>query len=98
MLRHRGYPCQEQVLARARHYANAVVDLCRAWIINPSATERAVRDFLVTAPANKLLTFGGDDIPVEPVVGHAAPAREGLRRARSTARDTFGLPGDWNPP
>jgi hypothetical protein len=52
VLRHRGYPCQEQVLTRARRYANAVVDLCRAWIINPSATERAVRDFLVTAPAN----------------------------------------------
>jgi hypothetical protein len=58
-----------------------VVDLCWAWIISPSATERFLRDFLVTAPANKLLTFGGDYIPVEPVVGHAAIARQGLERA-----------------
>jgi predicted TIM-barrel fold metal-dependent hydrolase len=81
VLMHMGYPCQEQILALAKHYANAVVDLCWAWIISPTATERFVRDFLVTAPANKLLTFGGDYIPVEPVVGHAALARQGLHRA-----------------
>lgn len=81
VLMHIGYPCQEQILALAKHYANVVVDLCWAWIISPSATERFVRDFLVTAPANKLLTFGGDYIPVEPVVGHAAIARQGLTRA-----------------
>lgn len=81
VLMHMGYPCQEQILSLAKHYANVVVDLCWAWIISPSATERFVRDFLVTAPANKLLTFGGDYIPVEPVVGHAAIARQGLTRA-----------------
>jgi predicted TIM-barrel fold metal-dependent hydrolase len=81
VLMHMGYPCQEQILSLAKHYSNAVVDLCWAWIISPSATERFVRDFLVTAPANKLLTFGGDYIPVEPVVGHAAIARQGLTRA-----------------
>lgn len=78
---HLGDPCQEQILALAKHYTNAVVDLCWAWIINPVATERFVRDFLVIAPANKLLTFGGDYIPVEPVVGPAAIARQGLTRA-----------------
>jgi len=81
VLMHMGYPCQEQILALAKHYANVVVDLCWAWIISPTATGRFVRDFLVTAPANKLLTFGGDYIPVEPVVGHAAIARQGLARA-----------------
>ncbi len=81
VLMHMGYPYQEQMLALAKHYANAVVDLCWAWLISPSATERFVRDFLVTAPANKLLTFGGDYIPVEPVVGHATIARQGLTRA-----------------
>jgi len=60
---------------------DAVIDLCWAWIISPTASERFVRDFLVTAPANKLLTFGGDYIPVECVVGHAALARRGLTRA-----------------
>lgn len=80
VLMHIGYPCQEQILALAKHYTNVVVDLCWAWIISPTATARFVRDFLVTAPANKLLTFGGDYIPVEPVVGHAAIARQGLTR------------------
>ncbi|NLH71493.1 MAG: amidohydrolase family protein [Verrucomicrobia bacterium] len=81
VLMHIGYPCQEQMISLAKHYHNAVIDMCWAWIISPTASERFVRDFLVTAPANKLLTFGGDYIPVECVVGHAAIARRGLTRA-----------------
>lgn len=78
VLMHIGYPCQEQMLALAKHYHNAVIDMCWAWIVSPTASERFLRDFLLTAPANKLLTFGGDYIPVECVVGHAAIARRGL--------------------
>jgi predicted TIM-barrel fold metal-dependent hydrolase len=81
VLMHIGYPFQAQMLALAKQYHNAVIDLCWAWIINPVAAERFLRDFLVTAPANKLLTFGGDYIPVEPVVGHAAMARQGIALA-----------------
>jgi predicted TIM-barrel fold metal-dependent hydrolase len=81
VLMHIGYPFQEQMLALAKHYANAFVDMCWAWLINPAASERFVRDFLTTAPASKLLTFGGDYVPVEPVVGHAALARRGLTNA-----------------
>ncbi|MFB3905793.1 MAG: hypothetical protein ACE15E_20280 [Acidobacteriota bacterium] len=33
-----------------------------------------LKQYLVTAPANKVLTFGGDYFSVEPVVGHAALA------------------------
>jgi hypothetical protein len=36
---------------------------------------------LLTAPNNKVLTFGGDFIPVEPVVGHAMVARRGIALA-----------------
>lgn len=90
VLMHMGYPCQEQILALAKHYANAVVDLCWAWIISPSATERFVRDFVLTAPANKLLPFGGDYIPVEPVIGHARIARRGLTRALESL-----IQSDW---
>lgn len=78
VLMHIGYPYHEPVLALAKHYGNAVIDMCWAWIINPEASRRYLRDHLVTAPANKILTFGGDYIPVEPVVGHAAIARQGL--------------------
>lgn len=80
VLMHIGYPYQEAMLSLAKHYANAVIDLCWTWIINPEATARFLRDYLVTAPVNKVLTFGGDYIPVEPVVGHAAIARQGLAR------------------
>ena len=81
VLMHIGYPYQEAMLALAKHYHNAVIDMCWAWIISPTASERFLRDFVVTAPANKLLTFGGDYIPVECVVGHAILARRGLTRA-----------------
>ena len=40
-----------------------------------------MKKYLLTAPSNKLLTFGGDYIPVEPVIGHAAIARRGLTHA-----------------
>ena len=42
-----------------------------------------VKEFLVAAPANKLLTFGGDYATVENVVGHAVVARQGLGQALS---------------
>ncbi len=81
VLMHIGYPFQEQMIALAKHYHNAVIDMCWAWIINPVASARFLGDFIATAPANKLLTFGGDYAPVEPVVGHAMLARQGLTHA-----------------
>ena len=35
----------------------------------------------MTVPANKVLPFGGDYIPVEPVLGHAMIARRGVAQA-----------------
>jgi uncharacterized protein len=75
------YPFYEDLLAVAKHYANAYVDLCWAWIINPIATKDFLKKCLLTMPANKLFTFGGDYIPVEPVVGHALLARRGIALA-----------------
>ena len=40
-----------------------------------------LKKHIVTAPINKLLPFGGDYIPVEPVLGHAVMARRGVARA-----------------
>jgi len=81
ILMHIGYPYQDEYIALAKHYANVWVDLCWAWIINPAASVRFVREFLTAAPANKLLTFGGDYAVIEPIVGHAAIARQGLAQA-----------------
>jgi uncharacterized protein len=83
VLMHIGYPYQDEYIALAKQYRNVVVDLCWAWIINPVACVRFVKEFLLAAPANKLLTFGGDYATVENVVGHAAIARQGLAQALS---------------
>ncbi len=74
---HIGYPFYEDLLAVAKHWSNAYVDMCWSWIINPMAAKDYVKKHLVTAPVNKLLPFGGDYIPVEPVLGHAIVARRG---------------------
>jgi hypothetical protein len=78
---HINYPFYEDLIAVAKHYTNCYVDMCWAWILSPVAANRFLKQYLVTAPANKVLTFGGDYIPVEPVVGHAALARRGITAA-----------------
>jgi hypothetical protein len=55
--------------------------MCWAWIINPVAAKDFLKKFLVTAPANKIFTFGGDYFPVEAVLGHATLARQGIALA-----------------
>jgi predicted TIM-barrel fold metal-dependent hydrolase len=72
------YPYYEELLAVAKQYTNAYLDMCWSWIINPVAAKDFLKKFLVTAPANKILTFGGDYIPVEPVLGHATITRRGI--------------------
>ena len=81
VLMHIGYPYQDALIALAKHYRNVTIDMCWAWIVNPAASVRFVKEFLMAAPANKLLTFGGDYIPVEPVCGHSRVARLGLTQA-----------------
>ena len=75
------YPYYEELIAAAKQFTNAHVDMCWAWIISPVASVNFLKQYLVTAPANKVLTFGGDYIPVEPVAGHAAIARRGIVNA-----------------
>jgi uncharacterized protein len=78
---HIDYPYYEPMIALAKHYANCYVDMCWAWLMSPVAGVNFLKEYLVTAPANKVLTFGGDYIPVEPVLGHVALARRGIARA-----------------
>ncbi len=78
---HIAYPYWQELLAVAKHYRNAHIDMCWTWIIDPAASTRFLKSHLVTAPANKVFVFGGDYIPVECVVGHARMARKGVTRA-----------------
>jgi hypothetical protein len=57
--------------------------MCWAWLMNPVASKDFLKKYLVTAPANKVLTFGGDYVVVEPVLGHAVLARRGIGLALS---------------
>ncbi|HEV58509.1 MAG TPA: hypothetical protein ENN87_13620, partial [Phycisphaerales bacterium] len=77
------YPYYEEILSVAKQWANAYIDMCWSWIINPIAAKDFLKKYLVTAPANKVLVFGGDYIPVEPVLGHAMIARRGIALALS---------------
>ena len=51
--------------------------------MNPVTSKDFLKKYLVTAPANKILTFGGDYVYVEPVLGHAIMARQGIALALS---------------
>jgi predicted TIM-barrel fold metal-dependent hydrolase len=84
---HIGYPYEGELIAAAKHHTNVVADLCWAWIIDPIGSRRFLERFLVSAPASKVLCFGGDYIPVENIVGHAALARRELGRALENLRD-----------
>ena len=75
------YPYYEEMLAVAKHYPNAYVDMCWSWIINTPAAKDFLKKYLLTAPANKLTVFGGDYIPVELIPGHASIARQGIAQA-----------------
>ncbi|HUW60372.1 MAG TPA: amidohydrolase family protein [Candidatus Bathyarchaeia archaeon] len=92
VLMHIDYPYQDEAIALAKHYSNAYIDMCWAWIINPATSVRFLKEFLMAAPASKVLTFGGDYRPVEPVVGHAAIARRGVAQAVSELIEEGWLP------
>lgn len=78
---HIGYPNWQQLIAVTKRFANAHVDMSWAWILDPVGTREFLKRYLVTAPANKLFTFGGDYSVVECVVGHAEMARQGIAQA-----------------
>ena len=77
------YPYYEEMIALSKYYKNAYIDMCWSWIINPVAAKDFLKKYLVTAPANKILTFGGDYMPVELILGHATMARQGIALALS---------------
>lgn len=83
VLMHIGYPYQDEFVALAKHFPGAYIDLCWAWIISPGASVRFLKEALTTAPASKLFAFGGDYYTLEPVVGHARIARQGVTQALS---------------
>lgn len=83
VLMHIGYPYENEFIALAKHYPNIAIDMCWAWIVNPMASVRFLKEFLLAVPANKIFTFGGDYEAIEPIYGHAFIARRGIAQALS---------------
>lgn len=80
---HLSYPHYEEMLSLAKHYSNAYIDMCWSWSINPLAAKDFLKKYIVTVPSNKLFAFGGDEIIVENLIGHAMLARKGITQALS---------------
>jgi predicted TIM-barrel fold metal-dependent hydrolase len=78
MFMHTAYPYGHELIAVAKHFTNAYLQTCWAWIIDPVGTKDFLKRYLVTAPTNKINIFGGDYHHVENVVGHARMARNGV--------------------
>ncbi len=91
VLMHAGWPFSDELVSLAKHYANVWGDLCWAWAMAPSRTARLVRDWLHSAPANKLLVFGGDCGRPTQTVGFARQARRWLGRALAAEVDAGDL-------
>ncbi len=77
---HMGYPYQGEAAAIAKMFPNVHVDLCWAHVISPSASRRALHEFLDTVPANKIFAFGGDYRYPELTYAHARIARRNVAR------------------
>ena len=80
---HIGYPYYEEMLSLAKNYANAYLDMCWSWSINPLAAKDFLKKSILTVPNNKVLAFGGDDKIVENLIGHSMIARKGISQALS---------------
>ncbi|MCB0283859.1 MAG: amidohydrolase family protein, partial [Calditrichaeota bacterium] len=47
---HINYPHQDELIALAKHYPNAYVDMCWSWMISPLAAVRFLKEFLTAVP------------------------------------------------
>ncbi|MGI6368671.1 MAG: amidohydrolase family protein [Anaerolineae bacterium] len=81
---HIGYPYQHVLSALAKMFPNVYIDMCWAHIISPTASVRALEEWLDSVPVNKIMGFGGDYCLVDGVYGHQAMARENIARALNT--------------
>ena len=81
VLMHAAYPYTDELVAVAKSFPNAYVDLCWGWSIDPFTTCDFVRRMIHAAPANKLFAFGADTRWPNAAVAYAIQARRWLTRA-----------------
>ncbi|MFP4026056.1 MAG: amidohydrolase family protein [Thiohalospira sp.] len=80
---HISYPYYEPMISLTKHYSNAIIDMCWSWTMNPIAAIDFLKKYIVTSPINKIMAFGGDDLYIENLIGHAKLTRKGISKAFS---------------
>ena len=81
VLMHAAYPYSAELIALAKHYPNAYIDMCWAWSIDPYSACDTVRRTIHAVPANKLFAFGGDTAWPAAALAYATQARAWITRA-----------------
>ena len=76
ILFHGGYPYGGELGTLAKNFPNVYIDMCWAYVISPSYSERYLHEWIETVPANKIMAFGGDYSFVEAVYAHSVMARQ----------------------
>lgn len=84
---HISYHYYEPMISLTKHYSNAIIDMCWSWTINPIAAIDFLKKYIMTSPINKIMAFGGDDLYIENLIGHAKLARKGISKALSELVD-----------
>jgi uncharacterized protein len=78
VIMHHCWPYGEAAAVLAKSYPNCYIDQCWLWAMNPVAGVRYLKEFLSSAPSNKLFAFGGDYRYPECSVGHLDLALHGV--------------------
>jgi predicted TIM-barrel fold metal-dependent hydrolase len=78
---HIAYPYWQELIAVAKRFASAHIEMSWAWGLDPAGSTEFLKRYLVSAPWNKIFTFGGDYSVVECVLGQAVMARQGISHA-----------------
>ena len=77
---HAGYPYYRELGVLAKQFPNVYADLCWTHVISPSDSRDALRSWLETVPAGKILAYGDDLHSVDLVTGHTMTARDNICR------------------
>ncbi len=90
---HGGYPYVSECGVMGKYFPNVWLNMAWMHIISPSASRRALREWIETVPGTKLIGFGGDYSIVEKVYAHCKMAREDIAHvlAELVEEGYFGL-------
>jgi predicted TIM-barrel fold metal-dependent hydrolase len=77
---HASWPWTSELGAIAKNYPNVYPDMCWAWAMNPTESERTLAEWLDGVPFNKIFAFGADTGLPWCEVGYSIQARLGIAR------------------